>query len=137
MKDWVVAAVDGVSPVDIRRDEIAIALIRPKGICLVCAGMCPQQQLLVEIIRVSECSPWVIRRKAQRVEILLRRHHGAVFVIVLVCRLGEVGLDNLPGDVDRMVGLKMQTPGSLGDDVWRDVEPRLCCRVCVSTDSDC
>lgn len=65
---------------------------------------------------------------------MLRRDYRAEIVVVLERRLGEVGLDNLTGDVDRMVLLQVQFSRGRIQYVGRDIEPRLVCGVSLPPD---
>jgi hypothetical protein len=94
MEDRVMASVNGISAVDICADEIAFALVCSKDVGLVGAGVCPQNGILVDIIGVCLASPWVMRWKAERIEVLMCSYHWEERGMVFVGWCGELRLDD-------------------------------------------
>ena len=69
--------------------------------------MCPQKGLPIDVVCIRQRAAGVVWREAQGVEVLLRRDYGAELVVVFVCRLGEVGLNNISSNGDGMVVLEV------------------------------
>lgn len=101
------AAVDGVAAVDVGGDEVAVALVGAEGVCLVRAGVCAQQLRVAEVVCVGEGAAGVVGREAEGVEVLRGRDDGVEVVVVFEGGRGEVRLDDLAGDVDRVVFLEV------------------------------
>jgi hypothetical protein len=64
MENGIVTAVNCISSVDIRTDEVAFALIAAERIGLMCGCVRSQNSLLVEIVRISSISSDMVQRKA-------------------------------------------------------------------------
>lgn len=78
----------------------------------------------------------MIRGEAKRVKVLGGRHNGTELIVVLVGRLGEVGLDDLAGDGNGVILLQVQSPRSSIEDVGGGVEPLGIRLDGLPTDSD-
>jgi hypothetical protein len=64
MENGIVTAVNCISSVDIRTDEVAFALVIAERIGLMCGCVCSQDSLLVDIVRISSISSDMVQRKA-------------------------------------------------------------------------
>lgn len=65
MEDWVVRSIDGVPPVDVATDGVAIASVCPKDVDLVCGRVSAKDCVLVEVVGVRFATPRMVAREAQ------------------------------------------------------------------------
>ena len=79
------ASVDGISPVYVRADRIAITLIFSEYLCFMCTSMGPQYRIFVDIVRISTTSAWVVLGKAERVEVLGDCDDWMKIIVVGIC----------------------------------------------------
>ena len=89
------ASVNGVPSVYICANGISFALIPAESICLVSAGMCSQDSVFVDVVRVCPTAAWVVRREAQGVEILSYGDNRVETVVMGVEGRRKPGLDEL------------------------------------------
>lgn len=89
VEDRVVAAVDGVSAIDICGDEETIGEVGAECVCLVGGGMGAQDSGGVDIVRVGLAAAWMVGGEAERIEILRRGDDGIEMVVVAVGWGGE------------------------------------------------
>jgi hypothetical protein len=64
MENGIVTAVNCISSVDIRTNEVALTLIAAERVGLMCGCVRSQDSLLIDIVRVSSISSNMVQRKA-------------------------------------------------------------------------
>lgn len=111
MKHRIVAPIDGIPAINIRNDRvpdfvgtnllIAIELLKVR--LLVRRGVRPQNRLVIDIIRIRATATGMVEGEAQDVEVISRRHDGVLFGVVPVHGSGELALDQLSRDCERVV----------------------------------
>ena len=82
MKDGVMAAIDCIAPVDIRRNGVPIRSIAPKSVGLVRRGVCSEAGLRIDIICLCGTPAWMIGGESKRIEILVGAHDRGKVVVM-------------------------------------------------------
>jgi len=131
VKDWIVAAVNGITPVDIGdhgvsdflRASLLIAVDLLEICLLMCACMCAQHRLVVDVIGIRARTPWVVRREAQDVEVLRGRDDGVLLRVVAEDGRGELALNELTSNGERVVLVQVESSPDMGQDCVGSVGP--------------
>ena len=66
------ASIDGVSSKDISTYEVTLALVGPKRVRLVSAGMSPQDGIFVDIVGICSAPAGMVLGKPQGIKVLMR-----------------------------------------------------------------
>jgi hypothetical protein len=129
----VVAPVDLIPPVHVGADQVAIAGAGAEDGGLVRAGVCAQQRVAVDVEGLGVCAARMVGWEAERVEILVRRHHRVEVVVGNVLWRGELGLENLPCDGYWVVFLEVDFAIGGCKDVLGNIVPFIG-RICFAID---
>ena len=84
------AAVNGISSVDICTNSITFTSVVTKYFCLVGTSVCSQYRVFVDIVSVCPTSSRVIFGKAKGIKILGNSDGWMKIVVVIVCWRREV-----------------------------------------------
>jgi hypothetical protein len=125
VEDGVVAAVDLVAAVDIGTNQIPATRARTKQLRLMGAGVCAEQGGRVDVVGVGAGAARVVGGESERVKVLKGGDDGVEGVVVFVGWGRENGLDDLAGDGDGVVFLKVEFAGGEREDGGGDVVPRV------------
>lgn len=102
-------SVDLIPSIHVRANEVAITFVGAKGVCLMGAGVSPQNRLTIDVISVGAVSAGVIRRKAQGIKILYNGNNGEKVVVSLIGRSGELRFNDLSRHSERVIRLKVKS----------------------------
>lgn len=122
VEDGVVGCVDLVSPVHVCAEEPPVES-SAVALDLVCAGVCAQHVVFVEVVAVRRAAAGVVRGEAELVKVLPHGHGGGAGGERGVRR--KVFLDGLAQDGERVGRLQVEVAARLGEDGGGGV------RVCV------
>lgn len=134
MEYRVVAAINGVAAIHIRHDSIS-HFLGPRGlvvvdlleVCLlVCACVCPEHRLVVDVVRVCSTAAWVVWSEAENVEVQCRRHDRILLDIIPIHWIRELVLNQTPCDGQRVVLVEVESAADMREDRVGCVGPLVC-----------
>lgn len=94
--------INGVTTVDICRNEESITLIGAENICLMSRSVCSEERISVDVVGIRSVSARMICWKSKTLKVLNSGHNGEEVIVGLVA--WESGFDELASDTDRMIG---------------------------------
>lgn len=131
MKDRVVATVNGITSVDIGDHGVSdffwANLLIPVDLLeirlLVCACVCAQHRLVVDVVSIGARATRVVRREAQDIEVLCGCDDGVLLGVVAEYGGGELALDEFASNGERVILVEVESSSDMGQDCVGGVGP--------------
>lgn len=143
MEDGIVAAIDGVSTIDVRhyrvtdflraRRRIAVHLLKVRQ--LMRARMRSEDRLIVHVVGIRSAASRVVRGEVKNIEIQRRGHDRILLRVVSILRPAKLAFDQFPCDCNGVVLVKIEPAADVRKDRFWSVGP-LVCSVGLSLDDD-